>query len=425
VNTRAFRPIIASLAVLVSLFMASPASAAPWPGGSAVADADAAGVFGSNLSGLAYESSGSSSPGILWAVRNTPSTLFRLVWNGSIWTPDTANGWGAGKTLLYPGGVGAPDAEGVTLAEGDPNAVYVASERDGGGVSRPSVLRYDVSAAGATLTATHEFNLTANLPGLGANTGPEGVGWVPDAFLVSRGFKDEATGLAYSPATYSNHGTGLFFVGVEQNGQIVAYALNQSTSTFTRVATVASGLAEVMEVTYEPESGRLWAACDNHCNGQANTLDIAQSGPSAGTFVVTNTYDRPAGMPNLNNEGFTIAPQAECANGLKPVFYSDDDNSGGHALRAGTVNCTSGTTPPGGGTAPPTGGGSDTKVNGSASIAKNQKQKGKLKPAKSKDAAKIAEVLADGKKAKASVSITLADAAGNRSKQSLGAKLTS
>ena len=45
-------------------------------------------------------------------------------------------------------------------------------------------------------------------------------------------------------------------------------------------------------------------------------------------------------MPNLNNEGFAIAPQAECVNGLKPVFYTDDDNTDGHALRTGAINCT-------------------------------------------------------------------------------------
>lgn len=48
----------------------------------------------------------------------------------------------------------------------------------------------------------------------------------------------------------------------------------------------------------------------------------------------------------------------------------------------------------------------------------------KLKLANNKDAAKIAEVLAEGKKAKASISITLADVAGNKSTQSLSAKLT-
>ena len=79
-----------------------------------------------------------------------------------------------------------------------------------------------------------------------------------------------------------------------------------------------------MDLEYEPESTHLWAACDNNCGGRTATLDIAPAGPKAGHFVVTNTYERPAGMPDLNNEGFAIAPQAECVGGLKPVFWSDD-----------------------------------------------------------------------------------------------------
>ena len=50
-------------------------------------------------------------------------------------------------------------------------------------------------------------------------------------------------------------------------------------------------------------------------------------------------------MPNINNEGFAIASQAECAGGLKPTFYSDDSNGGGHVLRTGTINCTPPATP--------------------------------------------------------------------------------
>ena len=79
----------------------------------------------------------------------------------------------------------------------------------------------------------------------------------------------------------------------------------------------------------------LWAVCDNDCNGRTATLDV-----KGGRFGVTAVYDRPAGMANLNNEGFAITPQAECVNGLKPVFYTDDDNTAGHALRTGAINCT-------------------------------------------------------------------------------------
>ena len=171
---------------------ACPVPALAWPGSDAITTADDSNVFGGNLSGLAYQPSGSGAPGVLWAVRNSPSTLYRLIHDGTKWVPDTANGWGMGKQLLYPNGAGVPDAEGVTLAGGDANGIYVSVERNdsGGqaGTSRPAVLRYDISAAGMTLTATREWDLTADLPGLGANAGLEAVTWMPDDVLVAKGF---------------------------------------------------------------------------------------------------------------------------------------------------------------------------------------------------------------------------------------------
>jgi hypothetical protein len=314
-----------------------PLPAVAWPGSTSVADASDYN-FGQNLSGLAYQPSGTSAPGVLWAVRNNPSTLFRLVWNGAKWTLDTANGWADGKQLLFGDGAGVPDAEGVTLAGDDANGIFVSIERNDSGAfantSRPAVLRYDVSAAGATLTATKEFNLTGDLPGLDKNAGLEAITWVPDEVLVGKGFKDGPT--AYNPANHPDHGTGLFFAGVEQTGQIIAYALNQKTGGYTRIATIASGFPKVMDLNYEPESKRLWAVCDNDCDGRTATLDVAASG----RFEITKVYDRPAGMPNFNNEGFAIAPQAECVNGLKPVFYADDSNDNLIALRSGKLNCT-------------------------------------------------------------------------------------
>ena len=327
-----------------------PAAAAAWPGGSAVSIADPAFFFGTpgdptngDLSGLTYQPSATSAPGILWATRNSPSMLYRMVWDGTKWTPDTANGWSNGKTLVYPGGGGAPDAEGVTLAGGESNAIFVATERDGSGDSRPAVLRYDVSpSADTTLTATRDWNLTGTFPGppFAPNSGPETVGWVPDSLLTTKGFVDENTGLAYDPTDYPGHGSGLFLVGIEQGGKIHAYALNQAANTFDRIATFASGFISVMALEYEPETKRLWAHCDNSCDGRSATLEIAQSGADDGKFVVTNTFARPTGMGNLNNEGFAISGQNECEDDRKPVFWTDDDNSDGHSIRAGTLNCT-------------------------------------------------------------------------------------
>ncbi|MET8410381.1 lamin tail domain-containing protein [Streptomyces sp. NPDC005195] len=301
-----------------------------WPGGAAVTVADGSNVFGENLSGLSFESEG-----VLWAVDNGPGRLYRLVPNGATWRPDPAGGWGSGKALHYAGGSGDPDAEGVVVT---PDGMFVATERDNGNssTSMPKILRFDASSTASSLNATAEWNLTSDLPSLPANAGPEGISWVPDTFLTAHGFRDEHTGAAYDPAGYPGHGSGLFFAGVEDNGTVYAYALNQSGGGYTRVATITSGFPGVMDLEFEPATGHLWAACDDTCQGRTSTLDIN----AQGKFAVTHTYDRPTGMANYNNEGFAIAPQSACVGGHKPVLWSDDTNDGGHALRAGTLNCT-------------------------------------------------------------------------------------
>lgn len=315
-----------------------PGDPSPWPGGAEVQVVDGTSVFGGNMSGLVYDGSGSSAPGVLWAVRNGPGSLFRLVWNGSIWTPDTSNNWSAGKLLSYADGTGSPDAEGVTFADAGPaGGMYVTTERDNNvsSVSRNSILRFDVNGAEATLVATHEWDLTADLPVVGANLGIEGITWIPDAFLTANGFVDQSTGLTYDPGLYPDHGTGLFFVGVEANGLIFAYALD-STGGFHRIATIDSGFIGVMDLHFDRETSDLWVLCDDGCNGQTAVLRID---PLTHAFTVARTFDRPATMPNLNNEGFAIAPRTECVTNQRPVFWADDSETGGHAIRRGTVTC--------------------------------------------------------------------------------------
>ncbi|RSS60630.1 hypothetical protein EF918_32735 [Streptomyces sp. WAC06614] len=302
-----------------------------WPGSGAVTTADASNVFGPDLSGLSLEGN------VMWGAQNS-GTLWRLVPNGSGgWTPDTTGGWASGKTLRFPRGTGAPDSEGVTVTgAGAAGGVFVASERNGdaSGTSRLSVLKYDVSGTGTTLTATREWNLTAGLPAVGSNLGFEGITWVPDSYLTGAGFQDESTGAAYDPAGYGAHADGVFFLGVEGTGMLYGYVL-QDSGAFTRVASVSSGMAGVMEVQWEPQAARLWAVCDDTCSGRHRTFQVDASGVFAATAVI----DRPSGMANLNNEGFAPAGAGECVAGSKPVYWADDSNTGGHALRRGSISC--------------------------------------------------------------------------------------
>ena len=316
----------------------------PWPGSDDVQTVDGTAVFGGNLSGLTYEAAGSGQPAVLWAARNGPGAMFRLVFSGGIWTPDATNGWSAGKLLRFPDGLGEPDAEGITIVAGaSSGGVYVASERNNSAnsVSRNSILRFDASAAGSTLTATHEWNLTADLPAVGANLGIEAITWIPDSMLVANGFYDESKARAYVPADYASHGTGIFFVGVEANGIIYAYALNHATNSATRVATIVTGFPGVMGMEYDRDTGYLWATCDDGCGNTTGVLqiDVSVGSLTRGRFLAPRRYARPSTLPNINNEGFAFAPQSACMAGRKSVFWADDSETAGHSIRSATIPC--------------------------------------------------------------------------------------
>jgi hypothetical protein len=311
----------------------------PWPGTGTVVAIDRKNQLGMNVSGLSYLSGGAGQPAALLAVQNTPSRLYRLIEGAAGWGLDPASGWAAGKDLHYPNGKGSPDAEGVTSAGG---AVYVSAEQDNDrGVSRLSVLRFDTAGAATSLTATHEWDLTAELPVVDANLGLEAIAWIPDDHLVARGFLDESTGQPYQPAAYPDHGGGVILVGLEPKGTVFAYALDHTTRTAHRLATFSSGQFAIMDLAFDPDLGALWAACDDHCSNRVTLLAIDADPASAtrGRFVVRRGFDRPSTLPNTNNEGITFAPAAACAGGQRRFFWADDSALDGQALRLGSIPC--------------------------------------------------------------------------------------
>ena len=311
----------------------------PWPGSQDITLADPLNAFVSDVSsgdvsGLAFDP---HEDGVLWAVKNK-NRLFKLTRVEGLWTPVATDGWAAGKELLFANGAGEPDTEGVTV--GPDGAIYATSERDNADKNVPlnTVLRYDPTQPGP-LTATAEWNVDADFDELdgiagGSNLGFEGLTWVPDSHLVDGGFIDQGTNAPYVPGDYPGHGDGLFFMALENDGRLYAYALGDGSQT--RVAVVESGFAHVMDVSYDPERQRIWAACDDTCDGQVSVLKLGDDGH----FAVETGYDRPTGMPNLNNEGFAIAPQSTCTDGFKQVVWADDGGTGGNSLRASTLPCT-------------------------------------------------------------------------------------
>jgi hypothetical protein len=249
-----------------------------------------------------------------------------------------SDGWDDGKTLLFPDGSGIPDAEGVTLTANDSDLVYVGSERNlqgaNAGTSRSSVLSYNPLMAGAadTLTALQEWNLAPSLPSVGANQGLEAVTWIPDGQLGF--FFDPATDERYEPDDYPTHGKGLFVVGLESQKDLYFFALG-SDGSVDLIATIATELTGIMGLEYDACVGYLWAYCDDTCGNRAEILSMLPSGE----FARRASVAAPPTLPDINNEGIAVAPESECTEGVKPFYWVEDGNTGGHVLRAGTIPC--------------------------------------------------------------------------------------
>ena len=81
-----------------------PVAASAWPGGAAIATGDVAGAFADNMSGLAYQPSGTAARGTLWAVRNSSGGDALHAVQAHLQRHDLGRlpGWAGGKRLLYP-----------------------------------------------------------------------------------------------------------------------------------------------------------------------------------------------------------------------------------------------------------------------------------------------------------------------------------
>lgn len=310
-----------------------------WPGSAEVRVLDSAPTFLEDSSGLDVQETKDGA--FLWAVDNGEGRIWKLKAHadGSF---SQIPGWDSGKRVRFqkdaanPGAAG-PDTEGITVD--DEGAVYVASERDNSakGVNLNTVLKVDPETSAGDLVAQQEWDLTSLLPAVGANLGMEAVQWVPDSALDGKLF-DITTGAAYDSTTHAGHGGGLFFVAVEDNGHVYAFALAADGGA-TLVSEIAPGLPGVMALDYDSVLDVLWAVCDDGCQGRSAQITLNGSAqPGIAHFA------RPTGMPDINNEGFATAPASLSADGQRPVWWFADGFAS-EALRVGTLPGTAGENP--------------------------------------------------------------------------------
>ena len=302
-----------------------------WPGADTIITADTEPTFLEDSSGLDFYN------GQLYAVDNGTGKFWILdvATNGSL---SFADGFENGKRVRFQkdannSSAPGPDSEGITV-DGS-GYVYLASERDNyaKGVNYNVILKGDPLAEGIDLVALQEWDLTASLPQVAANTGIESVEWVSNA-SVSGLLYDQNTNALFDASNYpSAVAGGVFFVALEDNGHVYAYVLNQDGSSV-QIADIDSKLGGAMALDYDTYEETLWVVADNGFGNVAAQItfngspdpQIIHVAPAAGVDV------------SRNNEGFAIAEARFTQDGQRPVYrFCDGVKSG--ALTIGSLTC--------------------------------------------------------------------------------------
>ncbi len=306
-------------------------NAQPWPGDQNVTVVDKTSTFLEDSSGLDVDGN------ILWAVDNDHGTIWKMTLDKNGF-PTMAEKWSNGKRINFQkdgkrADVAGPDSEGITV-DGNHN-IYLAVERDNAqkGVNYNVVVKVNADALESDdpiLVADQEWNLTSLLPAVNANMGIEGIEWIANSELEGK-IIDINTGKAYKSSDYANATAGgLFFVCLEDNGHVYAFALNGDGSA-TLIADIDAGMGGAMALDYNVETHTLWVAGDDGYDGHLATIQFNGTKTPKVTQSISKSaidgvvyYNRPGEMPNLNNEGFAIASSEYGPEGKRPAYWFED-----------------------------------------------------------------------------------------------------
>ena len=297
---------IALLAACLAPSIPAADAAAPWPGESWTS---ATNLTSLNATGWASNLSGAYWNPVtrrLWVCTNGPARFWSLRENG------------AGGFEIEREYTGTGDLEAISQIGTTPDRVFVLDEQ------ARMIRSYRISD-GAALTTW----FLSTIPDWG-NSGPEGIAFVPNAWLGQSGFVD-GTGAPYPQSVHGANGFGgIVFVAVQTSGWVYAFDLRTNgTSTF--VGRYLTSRAESCELTFDDSIGRMYVL---H-NIDTNVLEITSLVSTLSAGNRRFTPDAEVQVPSGSNiEGFGLTPALDPGSTVSErwCFFTDDSNLQG-ALR--------------------------------------------------------------------------------------------
>lgn len=241
----------------------------------------------------------------LWVCTNNPARFWSLAENGS---------GGFAITRTY---TGTGDLEGITQSDIAPDRVFLIDEE-------ARVLRSYRVSDGAALTT---WSLTA-IPDWG-NSGPEGIAFVPDAWLAANGFVS-GSGVAYPASVQGANGFGgLLFVAVQTSGWVYAFDLRDD-GTYLTVGRYLTSRTESCDLAFDGSTGVMYVLHNIGTNFLETTRLQSTVSGSDRRFTSVGEFNVPS---TSNIEGFGLTPaRAGGVLGDGWCFFTDDDDANG-ALR--------------------------------------------------------------------------------------------
>lgn len=221
----------------------------------------------------------------------------------------------ANKTI-----VGGP--EGITQANLYANEFYTIDENN------YEIRRYTHTANFSTVTEFKHWNLLASPSPMQdtGNTGPEGIVFIPDSFLITNGFVSQQTGQLYSSVKGLG---GLFFVAHQDEGYVWVFDVNpNSNNDFAYVGKYQTNHTESCDLAFDRSTGLLYILHNIIGNNRLEVTNLSTSlNGSSRKFIPLNDYQitNPTGN-NDNVEGFALTPKCP-ATGLTSSWLCRDVES--------------------------------------------------------------------------------------------------
>jgi hypothetical protein len=301
-------PLTHSLFVFVLL--AFKVAALPWPGESSSSAEDLTSLdsdFQEDLSGGHYNTqeeilfvvrNGGEGGPAFWALRRTSGT----------WAIDEKDSK-IGKWKI------SGDSEDITQANHSSSSVFVLDEN--GLIREYSIATY---GNGGSVSPVRSWDLTSSLSTCPQDDGPEGITFVPNSFLASRGFLD-GSGLPYPSSRFGNE--GLFFLGCQGNGHVYVFDLHPTNSSHIFVGHYVTGQSDTSALDFDRSTGTLflWHNTGSNYLQLVTNLETLPTTPYR-SFQVCYEY---TSAQSGNVEGFTVA---ELASELTPWAWLITDDAG-------------------------------------------------------------------------------------------------